>query len=266
MSGQLPRHDALDLELAALAAELEWPATPRIADSVAATLAADPARAGGWWRGGWRPARRALLLAVLAAVLLIGLAAGIGFALGGLKIIFGGSPPGSPLPPELVAERGLGQRTDLESAAAHLGGLFVPTDPALGAPDHVYFDSRTSSVALAWGSRPGLPADPATGLGIVVTQLRADVTAGTFVKLLHEDAVLDTTNVRGAPAYWISGGDHFFFYVDPNDQPVEGTLRVVGNALVWEREGITLRIEGAPTLADAVRIGESMQIRLPAGS
>lgn len=266
MSRQLPRDDALGLELAALAAELEWPTTPRIADSVAAILATHPSRDRGWWRGGWRPARRALVLGVLAAVLVLGLVAGIGFALGGLKIVFGGPPPGSPLPPELVAERGFGQRTDLDGATQHVGGLFMPADPALGAPDHVYYDSRTGSVALAWGSRSGLPADPASGLGVVVTELRAHLTSGTFIKLLHEDAVLDTTNVHGAPAYWISGGNHFFFYLDANDQQVEGTLRLVGNALVWEQEGLTLRIEGAPTLADAVRIGESMAIRLPPGS
>ena len=265
MSGQQPRDDALGLELQALAAELAWPPTPRLADGVAAALSAGASRDHGWRRGGWRPARRGLVLGVLAAVLLIGLVAGIGFALGGLKIVFGGPPPGSPLPPELVAERGFGQRTDLDSATVHLGELLVPADPALGAADHVYYDTRTGSVALAWGSRNGLPADAASGLGVVVTELRADLTTGTFVKLLHEDAVLETTNVHGAPAYWISGGDHFFFYLDANDRQVEGTLRLVGNALVWEQEGLTLRIEGAPSLADAVRIGESMEVRLPNG-
>jgi len=262
----MPRDERLERELAAMAAALDWPRTPDIAGAVAARLSADSSRDRTWWRGGWRPARRALVLGVLAAVLVIGLVAGIGFALGGLKIIFGGAPPGSPLPPELVAERGFGERTDLDTATRHLGGLFVPADPVLGAPDHVYFDPRSSSVALAWGSRSGLPADPTSGLGVVVTELRGDLTSGTFVKLLHEGAVLETTSVRGAPAYWISGGDHFFFYLDANNHQVEGTLRLVGNALVWEREGITLRIEGAPTLADAVRIGESMAIRLPPGS
>ena len=80
-------------------------------------------RRGGRWS--WR---------VLAALLVIGLVAGIGFALGGLRIVFGGPPPGSPLPPELVAERGFGQPTDLDTATQRLGGLLVPSDPALGAP------------------------------------------------------------------------------------------------------------------------------------
>ena len=265
MTGLSPRDDGLGVELAALAGELEWPSTPPIAAAVAGTLAADPSRARGWWHGGWRPARRALVLGVLGALLVIGLVAGIGFALGGLRIVFGGPPPGSPLPPELVAERGFGQPTDIDTATQRLGGLFVPSDPALGAPDHVYYDPQTQAVALAWGTRAGLPAEPASGLGVVVTELRADVTTGTFVKLLDEDAVLDSTNVQGAPAYWLSGGTHFFFYLDANDQPVEGTLRLVGSALLWERDGVTLRIEGAPTLADAQRIAQSMEARLPSG-
>jgi hypothetical protein len=253
--------EILGRELAALAAELEWPPTPSIAEVVAARLAADPSRAGGWWHGGLRPARRALVLGFLAALVVIGLVAGIGFALGGLKIVFGGPPPGSPLQPALVVQRGFGQRTDLDGAAERLGGLLVPADPALGAPDHVYFDGPTRAVALAWGARPGLPADAESGLGVVVTEFRADITPGTFVKILHENALVERTAVRGAPAYWIAGGEHFFLFRGSNGEELDATIRLVGTTLMWEQDDLTLRIEGAPTLADAVRIAESMQAR-----
>jgi len=258
MSAFVPRDDALGLELATLAAELEWPPTPGIADAVARELAADRSRERGWWRGGWRPARRALVLAVLAAALVIGLVAGIGFALGGLRIVFGGPPPGSPLPPAVVTQRGFGERTDLDIAAERLGGLLVPTDAALGAPEHVYYDGRTRSVALAWGARPGLPADPASGLGAVVTEFRAEITPGTFTKVLYENALLERTAVAGHPAYWIAGGEHFLFFERPDGQPLETTIRMVGTTLMWEQDGLTLRIEGVRELADAIRIGESM--------
>jgi hypothetical protein len=251
--------DALERELAALGRELAWPTTPPIAGGVRAALAADPSRRAGSWRGGWRPARRALVLGVVAAILVIGLVAGIGFALGGLRIVFGGPPPGSPLPAALVAERGFGQRTDTQAAAQQLGGLFVPSDRALGTADHVYYDPQTGAAALIWGARDGLPADPESRLSVVVTEFRADLTSGTFVKLLHEGAVLETTNVGGAPAYWLSGGYHFFFFEGPDGEPIETTIRLVGNTLMWERGELTLRIEGAPTLADALRIAESMQ-------
>jgi hypothetical protein len=252
---------SLELELAALAAELDWPMTPPIAEAVGRALAADPARARGWLPGGWRPARRALVLGVLAALLVIGLAAGIGFALGGLKIVFGGPAPGSPLPPALVAERGFGQRTDLATATGRLGTLLVPDAAVLGVPDHVYYDERTRAVALAWGARDGLPADAASGLSIVVTEFRADITPGTFTKVLDEGAVLQQTSVSGAPAYWLVGGEHFFFFRGPSGEPLQSNIRLVGTTLMWERNGLTVRIEGAPTLSVATRIAESMESR-----
>jgi hypothetical protein len=116
-------------------------------------------------------------------------------------------------------------------------------------------------VALAWGARPGLPADPASGLGVVVTEFRAEITPGTFTKVLYEGALLQQTSVSGNPAYWIAGGEHFFFFRRPNEQPLEATIRMVGTTLVWEQNGLTLRIEGVRDLAEAIRIGESMAAR-----
>jgi hypothetical protein len=245
--------DRLEAALTDLAAAIDWPATPELALSVAASL-----RAGAPPRTRWRPARRGLVLGLLAALLLAGLAAAIGFALGGLRITIGGPPPGSPLPPAIVAERGFGGEVTLDEAEASLGGLLIPADPALGDPDHVYFDQRTQSAALAWGDRPGFPADKASGLGIVVTQFRADIGPETFEKVIHGGTRIERTTVDGAPGYWIEGGEHFFFFRDANGQVLEATIRLVGSTLMWERDGLTMRIEGAATLADAVRIAESM--------
>jgi hypothetical protein len=65
-------------------------------------------------------------------------------------------------------------------------------------------------------------------------------------------------SVSGAPGYWIEGGEHFFFYRDADGEVVDDTLRLVGTALVWEQDGLTLRVEGAPNLAAALRIAESL--------
>ncbi|HET9540460.1 MAG TPA: hypothetical protein VFQ46_07660, partial [Candidatus Limnocylindria bacterium] len=139
-----PGADPMEAALADLAAAIEWPATPPLAASVGVAIRTGTPRAPGW-----RPARRALVLGVLAALLIAGLAAAVGIALGGLRILGSGEPPGSPLAPELVAERGLGQRVTLDRAIEELDGLLVPTDAALGTPDHVYYDARTDAVALA---------------------------------------------------------------------------------------------------------------------
>jgi hypothetical protein len=251
-----PRRSADDRLVAALtdlAAAIDWPATPPLASSVAASI-----RAGAVTRARWRPARRGLVLGLLAALLLAGLAAAIGFALGGLRITFGGPPPGSPLPPAIVAERGFGEEVTLEEAEASLGGLLVPADPALGDPDHVYFDRRTGSAALAWGDRPGLPADPDSGLGIVVTQFPADIGPETFEKVIHSGTRVEQAAVSGRSGYWIEGGEHYFLFRDADGEVLDATIRLVGSTLMWERDGLTVRIEGAPSLTDAVRIAESM--------
>ena len=251
-----PADDRLEAALSDLAAAIDWPATPALAPSVAATI-----RAGNLPRAQWRPARRGLVLGLLAALLVAGLAAAIGFALGGLRITSGGPPPGSPLPAWVVAQRGFGQPVGMDEAAASLGELLLPTDPGLGDPDHVYFDSRTQSVALTWGERPGLPADPASGLGIVVTQFRADIGPQTFEKVINSGTHIERVAVGSAAGYWIEGGEHYFFFRDANGQVLDATIRLVGTTLMWERDGLTMRIEGAPSLADAIRIAESMAPR-----
>ncbi len=89
-----PGADPMEAALADLAAAIEWPATPPLAASVGAAIRTGTPRAPGW-----RPARRALVLGVLAALLIAGLAAAVGIALGGLRILGSGEPPGSPLAP-----------------------------------------------------------------------------------------------------------------------------------------------------------------------
>jgi hypothetical protein len=69
---------------------------------------------------------------------------------------------------------------------------------------------------------------------------------------------VEAATVNGRPAYWVAGGEHFFFYRDENGQIVESTLRLVGSTLIWEQDGLTLRIEGAPSLDEAMRIAESL--------
>jgi hypothetical protein len=246
----------MEAALADLAAAIEWPATPPLAASVGAAI-----RSGVPRRAWWRPARRALVLGVLAALLVAGIAAAVGIALGGLRILGSGDPPGSPLAPELVAERGLGERVTLDRAVDELEGLLVPSDAALGQPDHVYYDGETDAVALAWTDRPGLPTDPDSGLGIVVTQFHADIGPETFEKLLNEGVAVEQVVVGSTTGYWIEGGQHFFYFRDAQGNVVDSTIRLVGTTLMWERDGYTIRIEGAPDVEAAIRIAESMELR-----
>jgi hypothetical protein len=245
--------------LADLGQWLALPPTPPLAAAVATSIRNAPA-ARGWSFG--RPLRRGLVLGLAAALLLAGLAAAIGLALGGLRITFGGPMPGSPLPDEVVIERALGEAVPLDEVAGRLG--FEPLAPTLlelGAPDKslVRTPPIGGALALVWGERPGFAADPRSGVGVVLTEFRADIGPELFEKMVNSGVQVQSVTVNGQPGYWIEGGDHFFFYRDANGELVQETLRLVGSTLVWEQDGLTLRIEGAPSLADAVRIAESLR-------
>lgn len=235
------------------------PPTPQLAAAVAVAIRSEPARRS--WSFG-RPLRRGLGLGLAAALLVAGLAAAIGFALGGLRITFGDPSPGTAIPDDVVDERAFGDPVALDDVTSRLG--FEPVAPTLvelGAPDHAYVAEPPSggSLALIWGDQPGFAADLDSGIGVVLTEFRADIGPETFEKMLRSGVELESVNVNGEPGYWIEGGEHFFFYRDADGEVVDDTLRLVGTALVWEQDGLTLRIEGAPNLAAALRIAESLR-------
>ena len=248
---------ALSERLAELGAVLDFPATPPLATAVSAAIrAAPPAR-----RSFGRPLRRGLALGLVAALLLAGLAAAIGIALGGLRITFGGPTPGSPLPDDLVVQRAFGEPVPLDQVPGRLG--FAPRAPTLaqlGRPDHSFVRTPPTggALALVWGDRPGFAADPGSGIGVVLTEFRADIGPDVFEKMVDSGVRVESVAFDGRSAYWVEGGQHFFFYRDENGRIVENTLRLVGSTLIWEQDGLTLRIEGAPSLDEALRIAESL--------
>lgn len=250
--------DELELRLGDLATAVAWPATPELATAVGTAVRSRPERRP-WLRLGWAPARRALVLAAAAALLVAGVAVGIGFALGGLRITF--DEPAATMRPRDVAERALGTSVTLEEARSRAG--FEPRTPSvamLGAPDHVYFTEPPAGgqVAMVWGDRPGYPADPSSGIGLVLTEFSADIGPETFEKLLASGTRLEPVELGDAEAYWIEGGNHFIYYRDARGVRVDTTIRMVGDTLVWESGGLTLRLEGAPDLEAALRVAESL--------
>jgi hypothetical protein len=139
--------------------------------------------------------------------------------------------------------------------------LLLPDLADLGVPDAVYLDRHRPAggrVALVYGARPGCPADPPRG-GLVITEFRADIGPEVFEKLVHSGVRVEETTTCGLPAYWVAGGSHFFFYRDASGRMVDETLRLVGDTLVWEASGLTLRVEGAPSLEAALRVAASLR-------
>ena len=245
----------LEDRLLDLGTAIAFPATPSIADAVAERLR-QPRRS---FRIG-RPLSRGMALAFAATVLLVGIAAAFAIGVGGLRLTFGPASF-SPLP-SLEVGPGLGERTTMAEARAGVTfALRVPTLGELRDPDLVYLADPPvgGAVTLLYGERPGFPPDPATGIGLIVTEFRADIGPEVFEKLIDSGVRVTATRVGDADAWWVAGGDHFFFYRDASGKVVDTTVRLASDTLVWEEGGVTYRVEGASTLEDAIRVAESLE-------
>jgi hypothetical protein len=152
----------------------------------------------------------------------------------------------------------LGEPTTLEAARARLP--FRPLGPdALGRPDELYFDSATAGGQLAFVYRPraGLPPTSNPAVGALFTQFQAGLEPGFFAKGLGPDTRLELLTVNGGRAVWIEGSPHLFYYRDREGEIRDESVRLAGNVLLWEQEGLTLRLEANVPKDEAVRIAAS---------
>jgi hypothetical protein len=250
-----PDDQALGLALIDLARAVAFPETPAIAPAVTSRLQGDRLH---WWRR--RTLGRSIGLALVALIVLAGAAVAFGLVVGGLRITLApGTQP--PLPSGVVQSRAFGTEVGLAEARRRAGfAVLVPTLAAIGQPDHSYLNPAPAggTVFLVWGQRPGYSAD-ADGLGLVVSEFWANVDPGLWEKMVYEDSTIVRTQVGEQAALWISGGTHTFFYRDANGVVVDSSLRLVGTALIWEQNGLVLRVEGAPDLASARAVGDSLR-------
>jgi hypothetical protein len=67
--------------------------------------------------------------------------------------------------------------------------------------------------------------------------------------------------VRGAPGVWLTGARHEVVYRDAQGEVLSQTRRLAGDVLIWERDGITYRLEGARTRGQALAAARNLQRR-----
>jgi hypothetical protein len=243
-------HDALTR----LAADAQWPQTPPLATAVRAAIEAPVAqqvaprrpRPRRRRRGG---GRRPLLAALIALVVGGGLAAtGAGADLLARLGLKGASVTQvRRLPPTALGERlRLGERTTL--AGARRAARFDLRRPAaLGAPREVYVDDGV--VTFVYRSR--------SGAAILFTQVPGS--AGRYVQKF---VTADTVRVRiGGVRGLLLRGPHVVVF----DSRGGGTARVqqarlAKNTVMWERDGLLLRLESARQPGELLRIARSVAV------
>ncbi|WP_344827863.1 hypothetical protein [Actinocorallia longicatena] len=78
-----------------------------------------------------------------------------------------------------------------------------------------------------------------------------------FQKFLHADTrTYRSAKVDDTDAIWIKG-PHEIWYIDHQGLEQSASAHLSGNTLIWQSGPTALRLEGVPTLPEALRIAES---------
>lgn len=274
-----PTDSELEAALRDAAAHLSFPPTADLVPAVRARIAAG--QDGAPWRGLWSPrfalvpALATLVLLVLAALAFQPVATQAAEALGlrGLVIFRTAQTPppatpspspsprptgASPTPPGgVLSDARLVASVDAASAEV---GFTVVVPAALGAPDEVYVRVRSQDAQafLVYRPRPGVPASAQTGIGVLVTEVKGSFDFGILGKVLGPGTKAEQLTVDGSPGVWIEGAPHDFFYRAPSGTFIQDTLRLSGNALVWTRGDLLIRLEADVTKDEALRLASSV--------
>ena len=123
----------------------------------------------------------------------------------------------------------------------------LPRGGGLGAPRAAYVDDRVprGAITLRW---PGL----------LLTEIKGR--EGPYIeKAAGRGTRIERLRVGPDRGYWLAGDPHEVAYLDANGTIRVDTVRLAGNTLLWERDGVLLRLEGAPSKAAALRIARSSE-------
>jgi hypothetical protein len=240
----MPERD-LPQELRALRADAEWPPTPDLVAAVLARLPATTPRPALRRGRALAPRPRRLAAAILAALLLLPAAA---LALPGprhailetlgLRHVTVERRPGAP-PAAVTRDQHLGERTTLAAAARAAG--FTPRLPTrLGAPDRVYV--RDDIITVLY-TRPEL----------LLAEARGRLERNSLHKVIAVNDTARAVTVGGAPGVFLAD-PHGYQWFDAT-----GPLVRSGPALVWERAGLVLRLEGERSQRRATALARSVR-------
>jgi len=259
----------LERELRALAAEPPFPPTPDLAAAVRARLAAETeGRAGGarrdrrWSGPGWAAAPLRWPLAAQAAAVLLAVVVGLMALSPGVRSavlealgLQGARIERREPSPQARAAGGrldLGRPVTLAEARRRAPfDVVVPEDP--GPPDGVWFDAAApggGQVAFLWTTQDG-------GRPLLLTQIAA-LPEPVVGKAAGAGTRVEELEVDGELGFWLSGDPHEFGFITPDREFRTERLRLAGDTLIWNRDGVLLRLEGAPSKARALEVARSM--------
>lgn len=236
----------LEQQLTDLGSALEIPDAPDLVAAVRERLPSRPARRAP--RRPLRVRRRSFALGIALAVLLAGTAAAIPSVRHAVERVFGINGAVVERVPTLPKAAGgtlhLGRRIPV-SGARHAASFAALLPPSGVSAAYVANDVPGGRVSLTSGR-------------LLVTEFRG--TSRPFIlKMIAVGTRVIRTTVGGQPAAYLEGAPHDVFFLDADGKPRTDNVRLAGNVLLWQRGPLTLRIEGARSLSDALALARSLR-------
>ncbi|GIJ32589.1 hypothetical protein ACIBQ2_05780 [Micromonospora sediminimaris] len=241
--------DDLERELRDLSGWLSTPEPPDVTARVRARLTTAPRSRRVAVRRRWRYALAAALAALL--VMLPSGRAALADAMAGL-LRFAGvtistspdrtAPTGVPSPPP-------GQRTAALDEARRLVRFPIRTPTVLGPPEQALLADPDGTGAYRVAS-----------LLYRAGALRLDTFDGRLDPVFFKQAGgsdAEWTQVGAAEAIWLDG-PHPVSYVDRDGITHQASARLAAATLIWADSGVTYRLEGDLTMAEAVMIATTL--------
>jgi hypothetical protein len=237
----------IDHALSGLAADVVFPPTPSLLPDIERRLgaSAEPRASRRRWA-------RAFVFAVGLSLLIVATVAALAWVLPGLRITPVASVPAAPTA-DLGAGLTLGTPIPRADAPFTVG--------ALGPPDAAYEIADGSVVSLVYTADDGLPEMEA-GIGLLIQRIEGELDATMVEKLVEEvGARVTLVRIGGTDGFWIEGPPHLVRYLAPGGGIRAEMTRLVGDTLVWQRDGILYRMESALGLAESRRLAGSVTER-----
>jgi hypothetical protein len=239
-------NDQLEQRLLALGDALEFPQAPDVVPAVIARL---PDRRA---RRAWpvRRTRRSLALALAALLLLAGAAFAVPatrhqilHVLGLRGVAIERVPELPPLPPGSGKRLALGQRIPIDRArdAASFTAVLPPHPTAT----YIARDIAGGRVSVVSG-------------GVLITEFRGSTLPVVF-KLIGPGTHVAQRVIDGSPSDYIFGAPHEVLFMGSDGELQTERVRLAGNVLVWQRDTVTVLIEGTRTLDQAVAVAQSLR-------
>lgn len=171
----------------------------------------------------------------------------------GVGILYGESPPA---PPKQSPDLGLGERVTIEQARSRISfEILTPTIAGATHPDEIYFsnDPPGGQVVFVYRPRPDLPRTNNPKVAVLITQFQGQLERESMGKVVGSGTRIEPVTIDGEKGLWLEGEPHFFFYRDERGEVRQETIRLAGNTVLWEVDGVTLRLESGLSKQDALR-------------